>query len=85
MEMKVEKVFYMLEKKPKGSKEGKEVFLYNEMAPAIEKISKYMASGVSTEDIELTKISIEEEGMKARVISWSIIAEQLVKKLTQKP
>lgn len=85
MEMKVEKVFYMLEKRPKGSKEGKEVFLYNEMTPAIEKISKYMISGVSTEDIELTEISIKEEGMKAQVISWSTIAEALVKKLTQKP
>lgn len=85
MEMKVEKVFYMLEKKPKGSKEGKEVFLYNEMAPAIEKISKYMTGGVSTENIELTEISIQEEGMKAKVISWSTIAEALVKKLTQKP
>ena len=85
MEMKVENVFYMLEKRPKGSKEGKEVFLYNEMVPAIEKISKYMASGVSSEDIELTEISIKEEGMKAKVVSWSTIAEALVKKLTQKP
>jgi len=85
MEMKVEKTFYMLERKPKGSKEGKEVFLYNEMAPAIEKIGKYMTGGVSTEDIELTEISIQEEGMKARVVSWSAIAEALVKKLTQSP
>jgi len=84
MEMKVEKVFYMLEKKPEGDKETKEVFLYNEIAPAIEKISKYMTSGVSAEDIELTEISIEEKGMKAKVISWSTIAEALVKKLTQK-
>ncbi|MBX5321834.1 MAG: hypothetical protein ACQXXG_08810 [Candidatus Bathyarchaeia archaeon] len=86
MEMKVEKVFYMLEKKPKkGEKEmKKEVFLYDEMDRAIEKISKYMTGGVSTGDIELTEISIEEEGMKAKVISWSAIAEALVKKLTQK-
>jgi len=87
MEMKVEKVFYMLEKKPKkGEKETrKEIFLYDETAGAIEKISKYMISGVPAEDIELTEVSIEEEGMKARVVSWSAIAEALVKKLSQRP
>ena len=87
MEMKIEKVFYMLEKEPKkGEKETrKEIFLYNEIDGAIEKISKYMTSGVSTEDIELTEVSIEEEGMKAKVVSWSTIAQALVKKLTQKP
>lgn len=84
MEMKIEKIFYMLEKKPKQGENSKEVLLYDEMAGAVEKISEYMTSGVSAEDIELTEISIEEEPMKMRVVSWSTIAEALVKKLIKK-
>ena len=81
MEMKIEKLFFfMLEKKPQGGEKSKEVFLYNEMNPAIEKIREYMTSGVSAEDIELTKVSIKEKGMEAKVVSWSTIAEALVKK-----
>lgn len=82
LEMKVDKSFYMLEK---NSEEVKEVFLYDDMAEAVEKISQYMKSGVSAGDIELTEINIEKEEMEARVVAWSNIAEELVKKLTEKP
>ena len=86
MEMKVENIFYMLEKKPQeDEKESKkEIFLYDVKDEAVAKISEYMTSGVSSADIELTEISIEEEPMKMRVVSWSTIAEALVKKLTKK-
>lgn len=85
MEMKLENLFFfMLEKEPQAGGKTKEVFLYDEMAPAIEKIREYMTGEISAEDIELTKISIKEEGMKAEVVSWSTIAEALVKKSIQK-
>ena len=81
MEMKLEKLFFfMLEKEPQASEKNKQVILYDEMDPAVEKIREYMSSGIPAEDIELTKVSIKEEGMKAQVVSWSIIAEALVKK-----
>lgn len=81
MEMKVENLyFFMLEKKPQQKEKSKEVFLYNEMPPAVEKIRGYMTGGVSAENLELTKISIKEEGMKAEVVAWSTIAETLLKK-----
>ena len=81
MEMKVENLyFFMLEKEPQPKEKSKEVFLYDEMAPAVEKIRGYLAAGVSAEDLELTKISIKEEGMKAEVVAWSTIAEALLKK-----
>ena len=83
MEMKLENhFFFMLEKEPQATEgaESKEVSLYDEINPAIEKIREYMTSGVSAEDIELTKVSIKEKGMEAKVVPWSTIAEELVKK-----
>jgi tryptophanyl-tRNA synthetase len=69
--MKIEKSFYMLEKMPKKSdKDTKEIFLYDEITEAVEKISVYMTTGTSADDIELTEVSIEEEGIKAKVIPW---------------
>lgn len=86
MEMKVENIFYMLEKElQEDEKESKkEIFLYDERDEAVDKISEYMTSGVSSENIELTEISITKEGMKMKVVSWSTIAETLVQKLTKK-
>jgi hypothetical protein len=83
MEMRVEKSFYMLEKKD-GEGE-KEVFLYDNIVEAVEKISNYMRSGVAADNIELTEINIEKKEMEARVVAWSKIAEELVKRLTEKP
>lgn len=81
MEMKLEKLFFfMLERDPQKAEKTKEVCLYDEMAPAVEKIRGYMTSRVSAEDLELTKISIKDEGMKAEVVAWSAIAEALLKK-----
>jgi uncharacterized protein YoaH (UPF0181 family) len=83
--MKLEKLFFfMLEKEPQKTEKAKEVYLYDEMEPAVEKIREYMTGGVSAEDIELTKVSIKEEGMKAEVAAWSTIAEALVKKSAKK-
>jgi len=86
MEMKIEKIFYMLEKKSQeDEKESKkEIFLYDVKDEAVAKISEYMTSGVSSADIELTEINVEEEPIKMIVASWSTIAEALVKKLTKK-
>ena len=84
MEMKLEKLFFlMLEKQPQTGEKTKEVILYDSMDPAVEKIKKYMTSGVSAEDIELTKVRIKEKGMEAKVVSWSTLAEALVKKSTK--
>lgn len=84
MEMKVENLyFFMLEKKPQPKEKSKEVFLYNEMPPAVEKIRGYMTSGVSAENLELTKVTIKEDGMKAEVVAWSTIAEALLKKASK--
>jgi hypothetical protein len=81
MEMKVENLyFFMLEKEPQAKEKSKEVFLYNEMLSAIEKIRVYMTGGVSAENLELTKVTIKEDGMKAEVVAWSTIAEALLKK-----
>ena len=81
MEMKVENLyFFMLEKEPQAKEKSKEVFLYNEVPPAVEKIRVYMTGGASAENLELTKISIKEEGLKAEVVAWSTIAEVLLKK-----
>lgn len=55
------------------------------MDPSVEKIREYMAGGVPAESIELTKISIKEDGMKAEVVAWSTIAEALVKKSAKSP
>lgn len=75
MEMKVEKSFYMLEKKGKE----KTITLYNEMGEAVKKIAEYMKAGVSADQIELTNIDVEEKELKVMGVSWSAIAEKLVK------
>lgn len=75
MEMKVEKSFYMLEKKGKE----KTITLYNEMEEAVKKIAEYMKAGVSADQIELTNIDVEEKELKVMGVSWSAIAEKLVK------
>lgn len=76
MEMKVEKSFYMLEMK------GKErtIALYDKMDEAVGKISEYLKKGARADQIELTEIDVEEKELKATGVSWSAIAEKLVKR-----
>ena len=84
MEMKVGKAFYMLYKKSQGKEKGADVFLYDDMFPAIEKIREYIIKGSSSELIQLTEISITDEGMKALAVPWNKITEILVKKSSKK-
>ena len=82
--MKVGKAFYMLYKKSKSKGNGVEVFLYDDMFAAIEKIREYLMKGSSSELIQLTEISITDEGMKALAVPWDKIAEIFVKKPSKK-
>ena len=75
MEMKVEKSFYMLEKKDKG----RTLTLYDKMEDAVKKISEYMGEGTKASQIDLTEISVEGEELRATTIPWSTIAEKLIK------
>jgi hypothetical protein len=84
MEMKLNKLFfYMLQKEPQKTEKEKEVYLYDEMDLGIEKLREYMASGVPAESIELAKLTLTQDGLKAEVVAWSTIAEALVKKSTK--
>ena len=80
MEMKVGKAFYMLYKKSQGKEKGVEVLLYDDIFPAIEKIREYIKKNTSSELIQLTEISVTDEGMKALAVPWNKITEILVKK-----
>jgi predicted oxidoreductase len=75
MEMKVEKSFFMLEKKG----EKRTVILYNMLDEAVKKIAEYLKAGLPADQIELSEINVEEKELKIKVVPWGIIAERLVK------
>lgn len=77
MEMKVGKSFYMLEVK------GKErtITLYDKMDEAVKKVSEYLKKGTRSDQIELTEIDVEEKELRATSVSWSTIAEKLIKQV----
>lgn len=75
MEMKVDKSFFMLEKKDKG----KSITLYDKMEDAVKKISECMGEGIKASQLDLTEITVEENELRVTTIPWSTIAEKLVK------
>jgi len=74
MEMKVKGSFYMLQRKDKDDN----IILFNDLAEAVKRISEFLKSGVPAEQIDLTKIDVEQDKIKATGVPWSVIAEKLV-------
>ena len=61
--------------------EKKQIIIYIEMVDAISRIHQYIQEDVPSNQITLTHITIHPQQLKARVISWSIIATELIKGL----
>ena len=75
LSVKDNKFFMLMEKQ--GSK--KEIRVYDEINPAIDKVKMSLKEGASSENIELLSIEIREERFEIKTIPWHVIATQLVK------
>lgn len=75
MEMKVEKSFYILEKKEKE----RSITLYSDMSETVKKVAEHMKGGIPADHIELSMVDVEKKELRVAGIPWSTIAEKLVK------
>lgn len=75
-------LFYLLRK---SEGEGKpEITLHEKMKTAVKMIGEYMAKKISHENIDLMRISLEEDKLKAERVSWGEITFQLIQSEEEK-
>lgn len=77
MELKIDKSFYMLERKDKQ----KIITLYDNMDEAVKKVADYIKQRIPSGSITLSIIEVAEDKMTVKGVPWATIAEMLIKDL----